>query len=119
MRLRTIGRTKRSELRVRSSQFREKISAHIGRVRLSTEPRRKDSVGPDEAKPGTRGRLCSQKCEPWVAVGTTDKVKLSRVILGGNPIGGVAHSRDLTYVSELIHNDFTDEKIMETWEIAA
>jgi len=50
--------------------------------------------------------------------GTIGKVKLNRLILGGNLIGGVAHSRDLTYVSELIRNYFTDEKIMETWQLA-
>ena len=52
---------------------------------------------------------------PCGMIGT---VRLSRLILGGNLIGGVAHSRDLTYVSELIRNYFTDEKIMETWEMA-
>jgi hypothetical protein len=50
--------------------------------------------------------------------GTIGNTTLSRLILGGNLIGGVAHSRDLTYVSELIRSYFTDEKIMETWEMA-
>ena len=51
-------------------------------------------------------------------VGKIGKVKVSRLILGGNLIGGAAHSRDLIYVSDLIRNYFTDEKIMETWQIA-
>jgi len=51
-------------------------------------------------------------------VGKVGKVKVGRLILGGNLIGGAAHSRDLTYVSDLIRNYFTDEKIMETWQIA-
>jgi hypothetical protein len=38
-------------------------------------------------------------------------VNVSRLILGGNLIGGQAHSRDLIYVSNLIRNYFTDEKI--------
>lgn len=51
-------------------------------------------------------------------VGKVGNVKVSRLILGGNLIGGAAHSRDLIYVSDLIRNYFTDEKIMETWQIA-
>jgi hypothetical protein len=50
--------------------------------------------------------------------GRIGNIKISRLILGGNLIGGAAHSRDLIYVSSLIRNYFTDEKIMETWQIA-
>ncbi len=50
--------------------------------------------------------------------GKIGNVNISRLILGGNLIGGAAHSRDLIYVSSLIRNYFTDEKIMETWQIA-
>jgi len=50
--------------------------------------------------------------------GRIGDVKISRLILGGNLIGGVAHSRDLTYVSELVSNYFTDDKIIETWTLA-
>ena len=50
--------------------------------------------------------------------GGIGNVNISRLILGGNLIGGAAHSRDLIYVSNLIRNYFTDEKIMETWQVA-
>jgi len=50
--------------------------------------------------------------------GRIGNVTISRLILGGNLIGGAAHSRDLIYASELIRNYFTDEKILETWQIA-
>ncbi|MHC4539680.1 MAG: hypothetical protein ACYTEK_07755 [Planctomycetota bacterium] len=50
--------------------------------------------------------------------GTIGKAKISRLILGGNLIGGVGHSRDLKYISELVNNYFTDEKILDTWELA-
>jgi len=50
--------------------------------------------------------------------GKIGNVNISRLILGGNLIGGAAHSRDLIYVSDLIRNYFTDEKILETWQIA-
>lgn len=49
--------------------------------------------------------------------GKIGKVQISRIICGGNLIGGYAHSRDLVYVSELLKHYFTDEKIMETWAI--
>ena len=47
--------------------------------------------------------------------GTIGKVKISRIICGGNLITGFAHSRDLIYVSQLLKEYFTDEKIMQTW----
>ncbi len=49
--------------------------------------------------------------------GTIGKVKISRLICGGNLISGYAHSRDLMYVSPLLMHYFTDEKIMETWAL--
>ena len=49
--------------------------------------------------------------------GKIGKVEISRLICGGNLIGGWAHSRDLMYVSELLKHYFTDEKIMETWAL--
>jgi hypothetical protein len=49
--------------------------------------------------------------------GRIGKVKISRIICGGNLIGGYAHSRDLTYVSDLLKHYFTDEKIIETLQI--
>ncbi|MBN2315703.1 MAG: hypothetical protein JXM79_17375 [Sedimentisphaerales bacterium] len=49
--------------------------------------------------------------------GQIGKVKISRIICGGNLIGGYAHSRDLIYVSPLLKHYFTDEKIIETLQI--
>ena len=50
-------------------------------------------------------------------MGRIGKVKISRVFPGGNLISGFAHSRDLIYVSPLLRNYFTDDKVMETFEI--
>ena len=44
-------------------------------------------------------------------------VSVSRLIVGGNPISGNAHSRDLPYVSSLMNRYFTDEKCIETLHI--
>jgi hypothetical protein len=52
--------------------------------------------------------------EPF-PTGTIGKLKMSRIICGGNLISGYAHSRDLIYVSQLLKAYFTEEKIMETW----
>ncbi|NQT03304.1 MAG: hypothetical protein HQ580_14850 [Planctomycetes bacterium] len=49
--------------------------------------------------------------------GKIGKLNISRLICGGNLINGFAHDRDLIYVSDLLRHYFTDEKIMETWEI--
>ncbi len=46
------------------------------------------------------------------------KVELSRMILGGNLIGGWAHARDLIYVSKLVKAYHTREKIFETFRLA-
>ena len=44
--------------------------------------------------------------------------EFSRVILGGNLIGGWAHARDLIYVSKLVKAYFHDEKVYETFLLA-
>jgi uncharacterized membrane protein YphA (DoxX/SURF4 family) len=46
------------------------------------------------------------------------KLEVSRVIMGGNLIGGWAHARDLLYVSKLIKTYHTDEKVFETLRLA-
>ena len=61
------------------------------------------------AKPGPQGTL------PQGKIGN---LEISRLILGGNLIGGFAHSRDLMYVSHLLKHYFTPEKILETLELA-
>lgn len=46
------------------------------------------------------------------------KLELSRMFLGGNLIGGWAHSRDLIYVSDLVCAYHTDRKVFETFHLA-
>lgn len=45
-------------------------------------------------------------------------LSLSRMILGGNVMGGWAHARDLIYVSKLVKSYHTREKIFETFATA-
>ncbi len=49
--------------------------------------------------------------------GTIGKLKISRLICGGNLLNGFAHARDLIYVSGLLRHYFTDEKIMQTRQL--
>jgi uncharacterized membrane protein YphA (DoxX/SURF4 family) len=46
------------------------------------------------------------------------KVELSRVILGGNLIGGWAHARDLVYVDSLVKQYHHKWKVFETFSLA-
>ena len=55
---------------------------------------------------------------PPLPVGRIGNLAVSRVILGGNLIGGYAHSRDLLYVSRLLRAYNTEPKIMETLRLA-
>jgi len=50
--------------------------------------------------------------------GKIGDLEISRLICGGNLISGNAHSRDLIYVSSLLKQYFTDEKVLETLQIA-
>ncbi|MGI6134985.1 MAG: DoxX family protein [Petrimonas mucosa] len=54
-------------------------------------------------------------CSPKGKIGN---IGLSRLIIGGNLIGGWAHSRDLIYVSKLVKAYHTDEKVMMTLQLA-
>jgi hypothetical protein len=45
--------------------------------------------------------------------GKIGDVEISRLIAGGNLISGISHSRDLIYVSDLMNNYFTEQKILD------
>ncbi len=51
-------------------------------------------------------------------MGQIKHVRISRLFLGGNLIGGWAHARDLIYVSRLFKAYNTDEKVCETLALA-
>ncbi len=50
--------------------------------------------------------------------GTIGKVKLSRMLLGGNLVGGWMHCRDLKYVGALFRAYVTEEKMLQTFHLA-
>ena len=53
-----------------------------------------------------------------VPTGKIGNLTISKMILGGNLIGGWAHARDLIYVSKLVRAYHTDEKVWETYALA-
>jgi len=55
---------------------------------------------------------------PMTAFGNIGDVKLSRLILGGNIIGGWAHARDMHYYDKLVKGYYTDERVFRTFRIA-
>ena len=67
----------------------------------------KESVGPKA--PAPKGAV--------LPTGKIGKVEITRLICGGNLISGYAHSRNLVYVSQLMKHYFTDDKVIETWEV--
>jgi hypothetical protein len=50
--------------------------------------------------------------------GMIGKVKISRVMLGGNLVSGCMHARDLAYVGPLFRAYVTEEKIFQTFKVA-
>jgi hypothetical protein len=49
--------------------------------------------------------------------GMIGKVKVSRLMLGGNLVSGFMHNRDLKYVPQLFRAYCTEEKILETFKL--
>jgi len=53
-----------------------------------------------------------------VPKGKIGNMELSRLIMGGNLIGGWAHARDLIYVDKLVKAYHSDERVMATLQLA-
>lgn len=62
-------------------------------------------------------RTAAAKPVKGLQMGKIGNVTISRLTCGGNLISGFAHARDLIYVSSLLKHYFTDEKVMETFQI--
>jgi hypothetical protein len=71
-----------------------------------------DARAPASAKPKTDIAPGSLPC------GKIGKVSVSRLMIGGNLIGGWAHSRDLMYASKLFTSYNNEAKVFETLELA-
>ena len=71
-----------------------------------------------EAQPATAARPKIDIASGSLPCGKIGPVSMSRLVIGGNLIGGWAHSRDLAYVSRLFKAYNTEAKVFETLEIA-
>jgi len=67
-----------------------------------------------QTKPASRAPAGATGDMPMGKIG---KLNVTRLIVGGNLTSGFAHSRDLIYVSGLLRQYFTDEKVFETWQL--
>jgi len=63
-------------------------------------------------------RIRHRRTTTGLPMGKIGKVNISRLIIGGNQFSGWSHSRDLKYLRELFMAYSTDEKIMETLQMA-
>lgn len=69
----------------------------------------------DETEPAPPDASALSGVTGDMPMGKIKDLQISRVICGGNLISGFAHSRDLIYVSSLLRNYFTDERILDTF----
>jgi len=83
---------------------------------LSLEEKALQAAVEREPKPGAPHRPVYQG--ETLPCGKIGKLSIGRLLMGGNLIGGYAHSRDLLYVSRLLREYNTDSKIFETFELA-
>ena len=83
----------------------------------SYEEKRLKIDGVTSASVKTRNVARLGELKEKVPMGKLGNLEVSRLICGGNLIIGNSHSRDLIYVSQLLKNYFTNEKIWETFRI--
>jgi hypothetical protein len=95
-------------------QFLKKSLVSFATAAAALSLEEKTLLAAAEKKPNTAPTGDSVKGLP---VGKIGNVKISRLICGGNLTNGYAHSRDLIYVSDLLKHYFTDEKVIETYQI--
>jgi len=96
----------------RRSFLQKSLAASAGAA-LTTSLEERVLLARQSGKPVKPSAKDSGKGMPMGRIG---KLKISRLICGGNLFNGFAHDRDLIYVSSLLKHYFTDEKIMDTWE---
>ncbi len=97
-------------------------AAGLGAIHCSIE----EGILAAAIRDGSAGRSSDQAGSPpkvsvdpkSMPTGKIGNVTVSRFLMGGNLIGGWAHSRDLMYVSKLFREYNTEAKIFETLELA-
>ncbi len=95
--------------------FLKKSVALSAGVASSISLEEKASAAKTAAHPITPMSQDNIKGMPLATIGD---VKISRLICGGNQINGYAYGRNLIFVKGLMENYLTDDKVMDTLELA-
>ena len=75
-------------------------------------------VGEAAAPAVPAGFTMPQTFNKGFPTGKLGNLQVSRLFLGCNQVSGYSHSRDLRYVSRLMEEYQTDERVMDTWQLA-
>jgi hypothetical protein len=67
--------------------------------------------------PGAAVHTMPQTFNKGFPTGKLGSLNVSRLFLGCNQVSGYSHSRDLKYVSRLMQEYETDERVMNTWQL--
>ena len=93
-------------------------AAAVGAVHTSIEEDALAAAVKDGSAKPSEGKKPATNIPPGgLPCGKIGNVSLSRLFIGGNLIGGWAHSRDLMYASKLFTSYNTEAKIFETLEL--
>jgi uncharacterized membrane protein YphA (DoxX/SURF4 family) len=118
-------RTGEEELPDSSSSGRREVLQNLATIPLlglvgwgARESARKYSIDGVTGATITVGGLDLSELKGELPKGTIGDHQISRLVMGGNLIGGWAHSRDLLYVSSLFKAYNTEQKVFETLRLA-
>jgi len=67
--------------------------------------------------PGAPGLTMPQTFHKGLPTGKLGTLTVTRLFLGCNQVSGYSHSRDLDYVSRLMVEYQTDERVLNTWQL--
>lgn len=89
----------------------------VGTAAMSFEEYHLLAQGPPAAGQGFGGRQQAAVADVAgpMPMGKIGPYQVSRLIFGHNLVGWQAHSRDLIYVSQLLRNYFTDDRVLDTY----
>jgi hypothetical protein len=102
----------------RRSFFKKSMVASAGATLAWQSLEEKVLMAELQGKPKPTTPAKTDNSTPSMPMGKIGDLQISRLICGGNLVGGYAHSRDLIYVSSVLEHYFTPEKIFETWRLS-
>jgi hypothetical protein len=105
----------RSERVTRRDFLNQSIAAAGGIGALAAAQSAGRALAADAPAQGAQPSAVPAIKMPYATIG---KVKMSRLMLGGNLVSGYMHCRDLKYVNSLFRAYVTEQKMMETMALA-